>query len=811
MPAVKGEKDASKVLVEITCRGRFRFVPEDDPKKESEASFWDEVDVSRHHPDGPSDHLYCDVLFVYFGPKENAKASARAQKDGLAGQPEGPVDLEPRRIKAVGSPVIVRVPSQSLEARGRQLEYHLRSGPKLPDGGEDVILRHRPNEVHAASLEYRPSGAGRLGQVGAPGPEWPVVWSTERLEEQLPGCRAQQQQVLPPERNQVIILTGGAELSFRGTERLLAEEIHFWLKDKPGTSGSSHNEMMPDRMIALRNVRIHHPQIDGAFNQLDVRFVDVPSRPSQPDSQEAGAPVGKVGPTCGTSNWVWRIFAPPPRDVCRMAQGTIGTMPLTVAEQNVAPVPVSSGPTPAAPSRAGHGRPARVQPEALAVSSTPGAPACGQRFNIVGDLAQAQVLFQSEKATLSQLMVDGNARLVEKETVTPGERPMRVTGDRIQVAGVSEPCHELVTVKGRPAHFEARGLALHGSNINLNRGINRLWIDGPGWMELPMDREPQGRPVRDAGPLEIHWQQRMDVVKGRTALFEDSVVATSRLHHLRTDTLEVSLHPPIDFSKSKMDTRPQVQRLVCRGGAYLENRTLDEGGQASIDRIQVADLMLDTLTGGLKAAGPGWFHTTRRGPPPSLVAYTARRPTGLPHEDDQSLTYVGVDFQGALVGNLHRREITFVDSVKTVYGPVGSWATVLNPERPETLGPSGAVLSCNQLTVAEMAVPNRPQRAMELLATGNTLVEAACYTARASRLSYAQTKDLLILEGDGRTDAELFRQERVGAEMSRLGARKIFFWPSTNRLNIDRGTLMEVNESSRPKSGVVVAMPPGRA
>lgn len=428
-----------------------------------------------------------------------------------------------------------------------------------------------------------------------------------------------------------------------------------------------------------------------------------------------------------------------------------------------------------------------------------------QHFNIVGDLLRARIVMRGPKTELSELTVAGHVRLIETETQRPGEQPLLVTGDQLHVLDAGRP-YAAVAVTGRLAHFEARGLALNGSNINLNRGTNRLWIDGPGWMNLPMDRDPQGRPVRDAGPLEIHWQDRMDF-DGRTVRYEDSVVATSRFHHLRTETLEVTLSRLIRFAEPNTNVRPEIQQINCRGGAYMENRSVDEGGQASIERIQVGDLAVNMASGALSAAGPGWVRTTRRGSVQLLDARggartamrTARRTAGSDSRDDHSLTYVGVDFQRSLSGNLHRREMTFLDRVRTVYGPADSWEAVLDPDKPEELGSGGAVLNCDALTVAEMAVPNRKERAMELVATGNTLVEAASFTARASRLSYAEAKDLLILEGDGRTDAELFRQERIGAEMSRFAAGKIFFWPSTNRLNIDRGSLVDVNESSKPK------------
>ena len=77
----------------------------------------------------------------------------------------------------------------------------------------------------------------------------------------------------------------------------------------------------------------------------------------------------------------------------------------------------------------------------------------------------------------------------------------------------SQP-HAAVTVSGSPAHFEGRGLGLTASNISLNRGNNRLWIDGPGQMDLPCSKT-SGQPLAAPGSLAVHWQQRM-TFDGRT-------------------------------------------------------------------------------------------------------------------------------------------------------------------------------------------------------------------------------------------------------------------------------------------------------
>ncbi len=60
-------------------------------------------------------------------------------------------------------------------------------------------------------------------------------------------------------------------------------------------------------------------------------------------------------------------------------------------------------------------------------------------------------------------------------------------------------------------------------------------------------------------------------------------------------------------------------------------------------------------------------------------------------------------------------------------------------------------------------------------------------------MSYAQAKDLSILEGDGRTDAELWHQPRLGGPTSKHAARKIFYWPETNRLRVEGARSLELD------------------
>jgi hypothetical protein len=73
----------------------------------------------------------------------------------------------------------------------------------------------------------------------------------------------------------------------------------------------------------------------------------------------------------------------------------------------------------------------------------------------------------------------------------------------------------------------------------------------------------------------------------------------------------------------------------------------------------------------------------------------------------------------------------------------------------------------------------------EMEAVGNTLVEGQTFTARAHKLTYAEAKDLLVLEGNGSADAQLFWQQHPGGATSQVTLRRIMYWPSTNEVDMN--------------------------
>ena len=123
--------------------------------------------------------------------------------------------------------------------------------------------------------------------------------------------------------------------------------------------------------------------------------------------------------------------------------------------------------------------------------------------------------------------------------------------------------------------------------------------------------------------------------------------------------------------------------------------------------------------------------------------------------------------------------------MQAAYAPVSTWDAVLPTTNPDQLGPDAVGLNCDMLNVGQQLVPLKDRRTIELEALGNARAEGAKYTARGNRITYDQSKEQLILEGDGLSYAELWQEVQPGAERQHTTARTFFYWIKTNRVKVD--------------------------
>jgi hypothetical protein len=298
----------------------------------------------------------------------------------------------------------------------------------------------------------------------------------------------------------------------------------------------------------------------------------------------------------------------------------------------------------------------------------------------------------------------------------------------------------------------------------------------------------------------IVWQHGL-TMDGQTARFEESVTASAQGQQLETDQMEVVFSQPIRLADAKgipegdspisaarkpgqsPQSRPEVKQIVCRGSVVMKGSEVENGQQVSFQRLDVASLQIDQLTGAVQAAGPGHAVTVRRQTPGLAVAGPPGQPAREPRIDPaKPLVCLDVRCRGPITGNLHHRELAFNEQVRAIYVPTDSWETVPRSDDPAELGPDAIVLRCDRLAAVQMLVALGGARSWDVQATGNVTVEGEAFFARATRMSYDEAKGLLVLEGEPRgADAVLSLRKHAGDPPAR--GQRMLYWPKTGQVD----------------------------
>ena len=635
-------------------------------------------------------------------------------------------------------------------------------------------------ELEARSVDYVPGPPGSPGALMAVGPGW---FESRATPEHGPVRLAWKKwlRVRPDGDGHVASVAGDAQVSFESQGRLAASEMHLWLEidqaaaetrpARAGAGGVSLAGVKPTRMLARGIVETDAPQLAARSDRLEIWF----RHPKPVVAPRPAAPAATAAAT------------PPP--------------------------PPSANPTP-------------PPPEAPAAE----APEAADRGRIVasGALMRGLVDMKPEGPVVAEISLEDSVRLIEEPLAGQSEPQLVIEGDQLQVVRPTG-FDARATVAGRPAKISGRGMELEGPLVEVDRGRNRMTVDGAGRMRLPVAGGGLGLEALATGstpavaspaasgpaePLDVTWQGRMDF-DGLTARFIDRVVTSSGEGRLEAGSLDVVLDRPFDFSQMAAGgSRGQadVARIACGSGVKIHNVSGTTDGSRSVERLYVRDLLIDRTTGNVLGNGPGRLENVRLGQAPGFEAPSGLAGPGQPSPPPQAkpdeLTYLAVDFQKGLSGNLGRRVLEFQQRVEAIFGPVASWDDTLDPRDARGLQPRAVRISSDLLGVGQTPpLPGMRRGSMEMYATGNILVEGDTFTGRSSRLSWSESKDLIVFEGDGRSDAQLYRQERVGAPTSSASAGKIFYWRGLNRVDIQDARYLDLDQINASAAGF---QPPAR-
>ncbi|MEY3205242.1 MAG: hypothetical protein RLZZ21_1573 [Planctomycetota bacterium] len=722
----------------------------------------DHVDVIRTSAESTTDHLACDLLAIMLARREATPGGAEGRKGGL----------EPVEIQAKGSPVVVTSDGAELEARAARLGYEIATRRILLDGDEPVALTVRDTEMEARRIDYCPGPPGDPGSLLAVGPGWLRGRAAE-----APPMQVRWQQWLrmrPDGEGHVVSIAGDSEVVVERQGRLAATEMHLWLDmaatagPKPkraGPPGPDFSRVRPSRLLARGIVEADADAATVRTDRLELWF-----RSEQPAPQVAQA-------------------APP--------------------QQPAAAAPAQATPAPAQPRQ-----PREEQPRGKLVAS--------------GGLVRGLVVLAPAGNQIEELSMEGQVRLVEQPlaAAAPPEPPLEIHGDQVQVSR-PQRFDARAIVSGRPARVNGRGLELEGPLVEFDRGRSRLTVDGAGRLALPAGQAgasldvfgfgdeaappaqaapPVAGPAAAAQKLNIVWQGRMDF-DGLTARFVEKVVAASDRATVHAGSLDVVFDRPFTLGADGAERggpQPDVARIACGSGVRVESESQAADGGRSKEQLFVKDLVIDRATGDVAGTGPGRLTSTRLGQSPALnlapggAAGTPPRGGVQPVAATTAaagLSYLGVDFQRGLRGNLNRRMMEFHQRVEAIWGPVAGWGDTLDPHAAAGLPAGVFTVSCDVLGLGQSPqLPASKRPGIELAAGGNVLVEGEAFTARSARLTWSEAKDLLVFEGDGRSDAQLFRQLQAGGQPSSASAGKILYWRGLNRVDVEDARYLDLDQ-----------------
>ncbi|RMG04749.1 MAG: hypothetical protein D6741_00565, partial [Planctomycetota bacterium] len=748
--------------IELRCAGSLVFSPQ-----ERTVVFNDDVRIRIQHFAGEDGSIRCDYVTVFFADRAAAEKKLQQQdamadiaplpqqaasfsqsptaSSGAGGEATTPkkktadarlagFDWVLEGIKASGKPVRVELPQWRAAGSGEVLEYSALDETLLLDGKKDVSLQYDAFRMTAARVRYRPDHNG-VGFVVADGPG-----RIETLDPQAGEFAAQWRrslQVRPDGAEQVVSLLGGAVLSAGPEGAVQADEIWCWLQRRK--LPARPETWRPARMLALRDVQFQSARVGVATERLETWFVEEPEKTAGPSSAAAG-------------------------------QGPTGN----------AAVPL---------------------PSALRQSGMKNAQET-QHFDVSAGIVRVELGLRGNDVRPRAFTLDGDVILTETGADSQG---MRLTGDHVEVKEASEPT-AVAVLTGRPARIEGRGMVLTGGHVYLDRGRNHLSVEGTGSLRLPIGRDLQGNDLPQARPLDLTWRRGMSL-EGSQGVVQGEVVAATDRQRVQTETLEIYFDRPLPFGKAQ-DADVQVDSLRCTGGVVMENHAITPEGEPAVDRFELPELRVDLKSGLMQGPGPGRLVSLRKGKNPwgdptadgrrDETASAPGRPV-LPGTDDSSpeddLPYalLAVEFRDEFGGNVFRRQLFGRGRVKVVYGRWASDRIDVLPDDPADLGKQGMIVYGRELSLVQMPSPLEPQRRYwELQATGNVMVEGRVFTARAERLAFDESKQLLILDGEGRGTAQLFRQEYVGGPVQTTAAQRIVYSHATNTLQFYNAKILEL-------------------
>jgi hypothetical protein len=735
-------------VVTVTSDGSFEYELESHV-----ASFRKNVRVARPTGMGQHDRLDCQTLTLVFEPEDEVESQAAPDRGATADRIGRAGNLRFRRLLASGPGTKAVSERGQMSARMTELTYDEQSRQVVLTDPKEVRLAQRNNLMLCQQVLAVLDEDGQVERAVGRGPgrvfryhaDPPAARGERRVDFAAQWNRQMRLDPDPASGLDLIELSGNARLERPSQMTLSAETIRLWItpasqgrirenlgaRDDPrANSGQPRPDeaATPKRLLAINQVAFSSAKLAGGTERLEIWFEEASG---QPPAEPGGAP--------GTAT---RPNGP--------ARGTAAS----------------------APGEANNSR-AAEQPMHLAAD----------RIRIRVELARGE-------AHLSQVVTDGHVRLTQDHG--EGVPALDIQGEALQLWNRSET-DQVVHIEGSPAHVRDRGFQVEGADIHFDRGGNTARVEGAGVLRLPVTKGLDGQALAQPQLLDIFWREKMNF-DGQTARFFARVKTQLAGNEVACEEMRVTLSERVDFSEEKPQKAVDVASVLCRDGVRLRSHEYEANRLVGVRLAQGFEFSLNQATGDVQATGPGWFSFWRRGNG-NRAAFRAsshsraNKPLG---GNPAEWEYTRVDFAGNMKGHMNQRAARFYDRVRIVYGPVDRSDATFDEEN---LPANGGWMRCEELLITQRERP-APLKPFVMLRGRHNVdlegrTEQGMFHVKAYAVSYDESKELYVISGDGKRDAIITREARVGAQRGSNSAQRMEFIPSRDELKIERATSAE--------------------
>lgn len=796
----------------IQCRGPLVFDFHDQT-----ARFQDQVVVRSLNGEG--DMLSGDELQVVFDRLVDVDPNGSAIQSRRVGLPR----LKPSRIIAAGKPARLELPSQQASAVAESLEYDLLQERIHARDSRAVIVRQAGHEFVTRSVEYGLREDRSLGTLLAEGPG-SLVSVVESQSAGKPSRTwqvtfAEQMTIQPDAAGRLVTVSGAARVAMESGQEIAGQQIRLWLSQDriaagPGGSGEQW-DYQPRRMEVDGDATVGMPGLQGLTQKLVAIWNGIPA-------QAAGGPETALPPRHNMQRLAGPLrlgqppaprFFPTAHAVSRPALPAPAPAPLAAPLVLLLPPPAGTGPAGRQPQRSMRFRSAAVTVHLQTLN--------GQTTVDQVELAGEVVVEQLEEAASPDTLPDRSLM------ITAGQIHLQPDGTGLWRAHVTDS-----------AVVDSPQLVLRGEDLHLDQAANRMWVVGPGNLELkpakagsvPVQQASTGTPPapRPVDAVNVSWAGGM-IFDGSRVWFEQQVRSDglqsradggrSQIRSLSAG-LTLTLDQPVSFQEPRSEAGgPKVRELLLihhlaagqqvfetaanpgpadsPASVVLEKTDFSAGGDTSSRQVVVVpQVRVDLESGGILAEGSGgivhWQPAGGGGGNPLFgTPPLPESPAGTPR-----ISCLHVNFDRSLSASSEKGTVDIDGNVRAVFAEVDSWETQLQPDQPRP--PAGATrMVCQHVRIVRWTPSGSESAMTELLATGDAVIQSSTFEARGTRVSYNQQSDMLILEGDSRTEANLWHASKPGAPRDHLVAGKIFYRPGDQWTQIEKVRSATINRNGQ--------------